>query len=119
MNHGKRLGSTLGFPTVNLRLPAGIIVPAHGVYATRAVLADGRSFPAVTNVGVRPTVDAGDTVNVEGYLLDFDGDLYGQEVRMEFYAFLRPERRFDSLQALHDEVMCNARQTRDFFAKVQ
>ena len=119
VNHGKRLCSTLGFPTVNLRLPAGIIVPAHGVYATRAVLADGRSFPAVTNVGVRPTVDAGDTVNVEGYLLDFDGDLYGQEVRMEFYAFLRPERRFDSLQALHDEVMCNARQTRDFFAKVQ
>lgn len=116
VNHGKKLGSTLGFPTVNLRFPAGIIVPAHGVYATRVVLADGRSFAAVTNVGVRPTVDQGDTVTVEGYILDFDGDLYGQELRMEFYDFLRPERRFDSLQDLHDEVMRNAQTTRDFFA---
>lgn len=116
VNHGKKLGSTLGFPTVNLRLPAGIIVPAHGVYATRVVLSDGRSFPAVTNVGVRPTVDQGDTVTVEGYILDFGGDLYGQELRMEFYDFLRPERRFDSLEALHVEVMRNAQATRDFFA---
>ena len=115
VNHGKRLGSTLGFPTVNLRLPAGIIVPAHGVYATRAVLADGRSFPAVTNVGVRPTVDAGDTVNVEGYLLDFDGDLYGRQVRMEFHKRLRGERKFPSMEALADEIRHNARQTREFF----
>ena len=80
------------------------------------VLSDGRSFPAVTNVGVRPTVDQGDTVTVEGYILDFGGDLYGQELRMEFYDFLRPERRFDSLEALHVEVMRNAQATRDFFA---
>lgn len=115
VGHGKKLGSTLGFPTVNLRLPAGVIVPAHGVYATRVALADGRSFPAVTNVGVRPTVDSGDAVTVEGYLLDFDGDLYGQELRMEFYDFLRPERRFDSLDDLRGEVMRNAQATRDFF----
>lgn len=119
VGHGKKLGSTLGFPTVNLHIPAGVIVPAHGVYATRAVLADGRSFPAVTNVGVRPTVDSGDAVTVEGYLLDFDGDLYGQELRLEFYDFLRPERRFDSLDDLRDEVMRNAQATRDFFAQAR
>lgn len=130
--HGKKLGSALGFPTVNLHLPQGLLVPAHGVYAAKVWLLpscpDGLESPslprltgegpylAVTNVGVRPTVDSGDTVNVEGYILDFDGDLYGRSVRMEFYDFLRPERRFDSLSGLHDEVMRNAQETRDFFA---
>lgn len=128
VNHGKKLGSSLGFPTVNLRLPAGVIVPAHGVYATQvhvlpqypdhreAIPAQG-PYMAVTNVGVRPTVDQSDAVTVEGYILDFDGDLYGREVRMEFYDFLRPEQRFDSLESLHDEVMRNAQQTRAFFAQ--
>ncbi len=72
---------------------------------------------AVTTVGVRPTVDSGDTVNVEGYLLDFHGDLYGRTVRMEFFAFLRPERKFDSLEDLRAAVMENAGQTRAFFAE--
>ncbi len=132
VNHGKKLGSTLGFPTVNLRFPAGVIVPAHGVYATRVWVLpnypDNHEPPgpkhlpgegpylAVTNVGVRPTVDSGDTVNVEGYILDFHGDLYGRAVRVEFFDYLRPEKKFDSLDALHDEVMRNAQQTRDFFS---
>lgn len=115
--HGKKLGSTLGFPTVNLRIPAGVIVPAFGVYATKVFLQDGRSFAAVTNVGVRPTVRDNDGhITVEGFLLDFDGDLYGQTIRMEFYKFLRPERKFPSLDALRDAVMENARQTRDYFS---
>ncbi len=117
VEHGKKLGSTLGFPTVNLRIPPGVITPALGVYATRAFLEDGRDLAAVTNVGVRPTV-AGDDhrVNVEGFLLDFEGDLYGQPVRMEFYKFLRPEQKFPSLEALRTAVMENARQTKAYFA---
>ena len=67
-------------------------------------------------MGVRPTVDDDGAVTVEGYLLDFDGDLYGQQVRMEFYDYLRPERKFDTLEELRDEVLRNAQQTRDFFA---
>lgn len=125
--HGKKLGSTLGFPTVNLHLPAGILSPAHGVYATKVwVLPGGDNhgperpgegpYLAVTNVGVRPTVDDSGAVTVEGYLLDFDGDLYGRSVRMEFYDHLRPEQKFDTLEALQEEVMRNAQQTRDFFA---
>lgn len=116
VNHGKKLGSTLGFPTVNLHLPAGLLPPAYGVYAARAVFENGDSRLSVTNVGVRPTVEDNGTVTIEGYLLDFDGDLYGQQVRMEFYDYLRPEQKFDTLEQLRDEVMRNARQTRDFFA---
>ena len=113
--HGKKLGSTLGFPTVNLHFQPGVLVPAHGVYATRVYFENGESRPAVTNIGVRPTVDDGDRVTVEGYILDFHGDLYGQTIRMEFYKRLRGERKFDSLEALKAEVMHNAQQTRDYF----
>ena len=127
VRHGKRLGSALGFPTVNLRLPEGVILPAFGVYATRVwVLPDypghqphvpGEGpYPAVTNVGVRPTVADGDQVTVEGFLLDFDGDLYGRTVRMEFYQYLRPERKFPSLEDLSAEVRRNVQQTREYFA---
>ena len=114
--HGKKIGSsTLGFPTVNLRVPEGIIVPAHGVYATR-VWFDGQCRPAVTNVGVRPTVSDNDRrVTVEGFILDFDGDLYGHQVRMEFYKYLRPERKFASLEELSREIARNAQQTREYF----
>ena len=114
--HGKKLGSTLGFPTVNLTFAHGLLIPAYGVYACKAVFENGDSRMAVTNVGTRPTVQDGDAVTAEGFLLDFDGDLYGQEVRMEFYHYLRPERKFSSLEALRAEVMKNAQQTRDYFA---
>ena len=116
VGHGKKIGSsTLGFPTINLRVPPKVIVPAHGVYATR-VWFDGQCRHAVTNVGVRPSVQDNDgRVSVEGFILDFDGDLYGHEIRMEFFRYLRPERKFHSLQALSDEIRRNAEQTREFF----
>lgn len=114
--HGKKIGgSALGFPTVNLRVPAGVIVPAFGVYATR-VWFDGQCRSGVTNVGVRPTVEDNDgRVTVESYILDFDGDLYGHEIRVEFFKRLRGERRFPSLEALADEIGRNADQTRAYF----
>lgn len=117
--HGKKIGTTtLGFPTVNLLIPQGVIVPAYGVYATR-VWFDGQCRCAVTNVGVRPTVEDNDGhVTVEGFILDFDGDLYGHEIRMEFYKYLRPEQKFASMQALADEIRHNAQQTRDYFRQL-
>jgi len=116
VSRGKGIGhSALGFPTVNLRVPQGVIVPAFGVYATR-VRFDGQSRAAVTNVGVRPTVKDNDgRVTVEGYILDFDGDLYGKQVRMEFYKRLRGERKFPSMGALAEEIRRNAEQTRKYF----
>lgn len=117
--HGKKIGTTtLGFPTVNLLIPQGVIVPAFGVYATR-VWFDGQCRCAVTNVGVRPTVEDNDGhVTVEGFILDFDGDLYGHEIRMEFYKYLRPERCFPSMDALAAEIRRNAQQTRDYFRQL-
>ena len=70
----------------------------------------------MTNVGVRPTVDEDGAVNVEGFLLDFQGDLYGQTVHMEFYHRLREERKFPSVAELKEEIMRNVQQTRTYFA---
>jgi len=114
VRHGKRLGKRLGFPTVNLHIPPGNVVPAFGVYAAK-MWVDGQSIPAATNVGIRPTIDDGDAITVEGTLLDFDGDLYGKTVRMELYHYLRPERHFESLQALRTQVMLDAQQVRAYF----
>lgn len=115
--HGKGLGGTLGFPTVNLTLPGELLLPAHGVYVSRIRLEDGESYPAATNIGVRPTVDDGEAVTVESFLLDFRGDLYGRTVWLELFHRLRPERAFESLEELRAEVAKNAQQVRTFFAE--
>ena len=112
---GKQLGRTIGIPTANLHLPKGVICPRYGVYACKAVV-DGQAYMAVTNVGTRPTVE-GDHVTVEPWLLDFEGDLYGKFLYLEFYRFLRPERKFDSLAALQEEIQKNAAETRKIFEK--
>ena len=112
---GRRLGHKLGFPTANIELPQGVIVPRHGVYACRAYVGE-KSYMAVCNVGNRPTVQ-GHQVRTETWLLDFDGDLYGQSVTLEFMYFLRPEQRFESLDALKEAVLCDAENTRKFFEK--
>ena len=112
---GRKLGRSLGFPTANIELPQGVIVPRHGVYACRAYVWK-ESYLAVCNVGNRPTVQ-GHQVRTETWLLDFDGDLYGQSVTLEFMYFLRPEQRFESLDALKKAVLCDAENTRKFFEK--
>ena len=95
-----------------------MLVPSHGVYAAQVILPDGSSYAAVTNVGTRPTVNNGSDVTIEPWLLDFDGDLYGQTVRVDFYAHLRDEIRFDSLDALRDQIIKkDAQATRAFFAQ--
>lgn len=114
VRHGKKLGSRLGFPTMNLHIPPGCVVPAFGVYATR-VWVDGAVFPAVTNVGVRPTVDDNGTVTVEAFLLDFNGSLYGKTVRVEFFRHVRPEQKFDDLDTLRTQVMRDAETVRNYF----
>ena len=116
VRHGHRIGHTIGIPTVNLTVPPHVLVPSHGVYATRVHLPDGSCYSAVTNVGTRPTVNNGTDVTVEAWLLDFDGDLYGQTVRLEFYRHIRDEIRFDSLDSMKAEIQSNAETTRQYFA---
>ncbi len=115
VQHGQRLGRTIGIPTVNLAVPEHVLSPAHGVYITQVCLPDGRRFPGVTNVGTRPTVSSGDAVSVETFLLGFDGDLYGQEIRVEFCRRLRSEQKFDSLEQLRQEIQHNIHQTEEYF----
>ena len=78
---------------------------------------DGVSYPAVTNVGTRPTV-SGTNVTVEPWILDFEGDLYGRELTLEFYKFLRPERKFPSLEELRTEILKNGEEVRKYFEKL-
>lgn len=113
--HGKELGRRLGFPTANLALPEGLIAPAYGVYATLVTLPDGSAHPAVTNVGVRPTVHDQLGRLVEAWILDCTAELYGQKIRVEFFTRLRGEKKFDSLEALREEVLRNADETRAYF----
>lgn len=107
---GRKLGRTIGIPTANLELPEGQVIPKFGVYACKTVI-DGKEYLAVTNIGTRPTVN-GHHVTVEPWILDFEGDLYGKELTLHFYAFLRPEQKFDSLEELRAEIQKNAEQTR-------
>ena len=116
VRHGRRIGRTIGIPTVNLVPPPHVLVPGDGVYIARVCLADGSSYAAVTNVGTRPTVNNGSDLTVESWMLDFDGDLYGQSIRVEFYQRLRDEIRFDSLDALKAEIRRNADDARAYFA---
>ena len=115
VRHGRRIGHTIGVPTVNLVAPPHVLVPSYGVYVTRVFLPSGESYPAVTNVGTRPTVNNGTDVTVEPWLLGFDGDLYGQRVRVEFFKRIRDEIRFDSLDSLRLQIQKDAQFTRDFF----
>ena len=117
VHYGYRLGTKMGTPTINMQFPDGVLVPRHGVYAAKAVLEDGSEHMAVTNVGVRPTVSGEDRVSVESFILDYSGNLYDRQVRIEFFAFLRPEKKFPSVEALKAQILRDAEETRRFFAE--
>ena len=115
VGHGQRIGRTIGIPTVNLVVPDHVLVPKRGVYVSRVYLPDGRSYAGVTNVGTRPTVSESGIVSVETFLLDFEGDLYGQRIRLEFCRRLRDEVKFQSLEQLRDMIRKNIQETRAYF----
>lgn len=115
VGHGQRIGRTIGIPTVNLAVPGHVLVPKHGVYVSRVYLPGGKSYAGVTNVGTRPTVSDSCTVSVETFLLDFQGDLYGQRIRLEYCRRLRDEEKFGSLEQLRDMIRKNIEQTRAYF----
>ncbi len=101
--HGKSLGHTWGFPTANQNFPADRLIPAHGVYAVACHTPTG-IFPGVANIGLRPTVEAPTRVNCETHIIGFSGDLYGKTIKIEFLKFLRPEQKFDSVEALKTAI---------------
>lgn len=113
--HGDARGRTLGFPTANLQ-PMNELLPALGIYATIAII-DGLHHPAVTSIGVRPTVGGG-PVTVETHLLDGPMDLYGRTIRVAFVQWLREERKLDSLEALTKQIADDCAQARALFARM-
>ena len=106
--HGDKRGRDLGFPTANLVPRNGYVTPGHGVYACRT----GDGHLAAVNVGVRPMFVTGRGELIEAYVLDFDGDLYGSDLRLEFLKRLRGEKRFASVEALVEQMRLDVEQAR-------
>lgn len=108
--HGKQLGRTIGFPTANIDTGDSQL-PPDGVWAVNAILPDGRTAPGVANLGTRPTVD-GSSRSLEAHLFDFTEDLYGQELEIEFLDFIRPEKKFNGLDELKNQIARDAESAR-------
>lgn len=103
VRYGKKLGTSIGSPTVNLEIPDGVVRPAYGVYLTRTFV-NGQLLPSVTNVGVRPTVTQNSRPNAETTIFGYSGDLYGENIRVEFIKFMREEKRFESVELLREQI---------------
>lgn len=115
--HGRGMGHKVLLPTTNLVPPKSKILPPNGVYVTSSSF-QGRIYHGITNIGYKPTVGES-FVGVETYLFDCKEDLYGQECRVDFKKFLRPERKFPSLEALKDRLLADAEDGKEYFRKKQ
>lgn len=111
VHHGDKRGRLLGFPTANIPLGRHL-EPARGVYAATVRHMDGRTHQGVANIGRRPTINDGQESRLEVHLFDFEGDLYGQTLSVALHALLRPERRFEGLDALKDQIGRDVEQAR-------
>ena len=114
VKHGKALGRTLGMPTINQIFSPSRALLARGTYYTKTSVC-GKDYISVSNVGSRPTVENGGTVNLETHILDFDGNLYGETVKVTFYGRGRGEKKFDSVEDLQNSVMLDCEKAREFF----
>jgi riboflavin kinase/FMN adenylyltransferase len=101
---GRQLGRELGYPTANLERTWRQVVPKDGIYAIRALLDDGREIDGACSIGTRPTIQEDGEHTIETYLLDFDEDIYGREMEIRFVKYLRPEAKFESLEALKAQI---------------
>lgn len=110
---GKKLGRTIGFPTVNILAHPLKLFPPNGVYATKT-LYKGKYYYGVTNIGINPTVNGTQKI-VETYLLDFNENVYGETLQTFFYKFLRSERKFPSVEELRQQIQLNAEQAAEYF----
>jgi riboflavin kinase/FMN adenylyltransferase len=114
--HGNKRGRTIGFPTANLK-PVNRVIPKYGVYATATLIKDvwRRS---ITNVGVRPTFDGDREPSIETYVINFDGDLYGDVLRVRFLHSIRDERKFSGIDELKTQIEKDTNHAREYFKRV-
>lgn len=118
VEHGYERGRTWNFPTINQMIPKGLVLPKFGVYCTRVHVKD-KVYSGVTNIGVKPTVKVNTSPLAETFIIDYDGDLYGEEIEIELCEFVRPERSFDSFEELRAEIARNTEFTKKYFGTVK
>lgn len=110
VEHGRHLGHTIGFPTANIAVSSGMQLPAPGVYGVVAVLEDGREYPAVVNIGNRPTVGEDLPLTIEVHIIGFSSDIYGEELTIRFVRRIRGEKRFPGLAELKAQISEDVRE---------
>jgi len=110
--HGRRIGHKMGYPTINIAIPEGKLLPKYGVYFGYADIA-GESYRAMFNLGVKPTVGS-DEPTLEAYLIDFEGDIYGEAARVSFVARIRAEKKFGSIEELSEQIRMDVEKARAF-----
>jgi len=116
VRYGYKLGRTLNAPTINMRFAPGVLVPAFGVYATKSHLDDGLEKISVTNIGIRPTVDDSENITAETHIINFQRNLYGHQVRIEFFKRLRPEIKFNDVEELKEQIQKDCEAASGYFA---
>ena len=102
VENGDKRGRTIGFPTINQKLPVGLVVPKYGVYESRCEI-DGKMFKSLTNIGIRPSFEVKEPLS-ESHIFDYDGDLYNKTVRVELIDYIREEKKFSSINDLKEQL---------------
>lgn len=101
--HGKQLGNTIGFPTINQKIADYKVVPQYGVYQSRISI-DGTVYTGISNLGVKPTIKGENQLGLETFILDYNGDLYGKMIKTELISFVREEKKFENIEALKNQI---------------
>ena len=115
VEHGNRLGRTIGFPTINIIPPANKLLPDFGVYITKVTI-DGESYQGVTNVGCKPTIAGKNPIGIETYILDFNQDVYGKNACVTFLKKIRNECKFPNIEALSEQMRIDVNKAKDYFS---
>lgn len=113
--HGRKIGRTIGVPTINMILPPNKLLPPNGVYVTE-VLVGGKTYMGVTNIGCKPTVSEENILGVETYIDNFNQDVYGEKIVVSFIQFIRPEQKFHSLEELKEQMQSDIKVSRKIYA---
>ncbi len=114
---GNQIGRTIGFPTSNILMDESMVTPAYGVYVTCAIY-NGLSYKSVTNVGVKPTVGKNEKITIETHIFDFDKELYGKEIKIEFLERIRPEVKFNSFEELQNQIQKDCLTAKEYHEKM-
>lgn len=115
VEHGNRLGRTIGFPTINIIPPANKLLPDFGVYITKVTI-DGESYQGVTNVGCKPTIEGKNPIGIETYILDFNQNVYGKNACVTFLKKIRNECKFPNIEALSEQMRIDVNKAKDYFS---